>query len=169
MRVRGIDGDGVAGSGQFATNVIDREIAFAQGDGQIADAVAGRSRLRSTLRLANEAVAFLGAVAELMAEDTEGADGIAATAGDVAGGFFIDEVGAEGLLLALHGELWGEEELLVAESAYLIAVLDCIIQSCYGNILWSKCFIAKGKCKAYMAEIKVYESTYGKQWPDSGG
>jgi hypothetical protein len=144
----GVDGDGVAGSGQFAPNVIDREIAFAQGDGQIADAVAGGSRLRSTLRLAKEGGAFLGAVAELMAEDTEGADGIAETAGDVAGGFFIDEVGAESLVLAPHGELWGEEELLVAESAYLIGGTGL-----HNPILLQKhsmvnMFYTHGECKA---------------------
>jgi hypothetical protein len=55
-----------------------------------------------------------------MAEDAEGADGIRETARDVARGLLIDEVCAEGLVLALHGELRGEEELGVGGSAYLI-------------------------------------------------
>jgi hypothetical protein len=72
------------------------------------------------MRLAEEGSAFGGVVAELMAEDTEGARGIAETAGDVAGGFFIDEEGAQRFVLALHGELWGKEELPVRRFDYLI-------------------------------------------------
>ena len=82
-----------------------------------------------------------------MAEDAKAADGIAETAGDVAGGFFIDEVGAEGLVLPLHGEWWGDEELLVAESAYLIGGTRLHNAICYRNILWSTCF-GHGECKA---------------------
>jgi hypothetical protein len=55
-----------------------------------------------------------------MAPDAKGADGIAETAGDVAGGFFIDNEGAESLLLALEGRTVGEEKLLVGGSNYLI-------------------------------------------------
>ena len=82
-----------------------------------------------------------------MAEDAKAADGIAETAGDVAGGYFIDEVGAEGLVLQLHGEWWGDEELLVAESAYLIGGTRLHNAICYRNILWSTCF-GHGECKA---------------------
>ena len=65
--------------------------------------------------LAEEGIAFLGIVTELMAEDAEGAGGIAKAAGDVDGGLLIDEVGAEGFILALQRELGGQEEALVAQ------------------------------------------------------
>ena len=55
-----------------------------------------------------------------MAQDAKGAQRVAETAGDVAGGFFIDEEGAESFVLALQGELWGKEELLVRRYDYLI-------------------------------------------------
>jgi len=65
--------------------------------------------LRTPLRLAEEGGAFLGGVAELMAEAAEGGWGIAKTAGDVPGGLFLDEEGAERFVLAMQGELWGKE------------------------------------------------------------
>lgn len=52
-------------------------------------------------------------VAELIAEDAEGAGGIAEAAGDVGGRLLLEEVSPEGFLLALHGELRGQEEVLV--------------------------------------------------------
>ena len=110
----------MAGGGEFPLYVIDREVALAHGYGQIPDAVADRGGLRSTMRLAEEGGAFIGVVAELMAEDAEGAQGIAETAGHIAGGLFIDEEGSEGFVLALQRELWGKEELLVGGSNSLI-------------------------------------------------
>ena len=59
-------------------------------------------------------------VAELMTQDAEGTGGVAEAASDVAGGLLIDEVSAESFILALHGELRGEEEVLVARCRYLI-------------------------------------------------
>jgi hypothetical protein len=72
------------------------------------------------LWLAEEGSAFLGIVAELMAEDAEGAGSVAEAAGNVGRGFLIDEVSAEGFVLALHGELGGQEEFPVARRRYLI-------------------------------------------------
>ena len=72
----------MAGGSEFALHVIDGEIAFAHGHGQITNAVAGGRGLRSALRLAEEGSAFLRVVAELMAEDAEGAGGVAEAAGD---------------------------------------------------------------------------------------
>src|SRR6266436_10146999 len=60
----GVDADGVAGGSELALHVIDREIAFAHGNSQITDAVAGGRGLRATLRLAEEGGAFLRIVAE---------------------------------------------------------------------------------------------------------
>jgi hypothetical protein len=72
------------------------------------------------LWLAEKGSALLGIVAELMAKDAEGAWGVTKTAGDVAGWLIVDEEGAESLVLALHGELGGEEEFLIRLGDYLI-------------------------------------------------
>jgi hypothetical protein len=66
----------------------------------------------------------LGIVAELVAEDAEGGRRIAKTAGDVAGGLFLDEEGAESFILTLQGELGGEEEFLIRGGDYLIYSTD---------------------------------------------
>jgi hypothetical protein len=65
------------------------------------------------MRLAEEAGAFLRVVAELITQDAEGTWGIAEAAGDVGGRLLVEEVSAEGFILALHGELGGEEEILI--------------------------------------------------------
>jgi len=116
----GVDANRVARGSEFPLHVIDREIAFPHGDRQITDAVASGGGLRSTLRLAEEGSALLGIVAELMAKDAEGAWGVTKTAGDVAGGLVVDEEGAESLVLALNGELWGQEEFIIRLGDYLI-------------------------------------------------
>jgi hypothetical protein len=110
----------VAGGSQFALDVIDREIPFSHSNGQIPDAIAGGRRLRSALRLVEEGGAFLRVVAELITQDAEGAGGIAEAAGDIGGGLVLEEVSTEGFILALHGELRGEEEVLVGGCRYLI-------------------------------------------------
>jgi hypothetical protein len=53
-------------------------------------------------------------MAELMAKDAEGAGGVAEAAGDVGRGLLIDEVGAEGFVLALHGELGARKNFWLA-------------------------------------------------------
>jgi hypothetical protein len=72
------------------------------------------------LRLTEEGGALLRVVAELITQDAEGAGGIAEAAGDVGGRLVLNEVSTEGFILALHGELRGEEEVLVARWRYLI-------------------------------------------------
>jgi len=110
----------MTGGSEFSLHVIDREIAFAHGYGQITDAVAGGRGLRTALWLAEEGSAFLGVVAELMAEDAEGAGGVTEATGDVGRGLLIDEEGAEGFVLALQRELGGKEEVVVPRGRYLI-------------------------------------------------
>jgi len=110
----------VAGGGEFALHVIDREIALAHSHGQLPNAVAGGRGLRPALWLAKEGSALLGIVAELMAEDAEGARGVTKATGDFDRGLFLDEEGTEGFVLALHGELGGKEEVLVSRCRYLI-------------------------------------------------
>jgi hypothetical protein len=65
-------------------------------------------------------------VAELIAENAEGARRVAETTGDLGRGLLLDEAGTEGFVLALQGELGGEEEVLIGRCRYLIAVLDSI-------------------------------------------
>jgi len=60
-------------------------------------------------------------MAELVTQDTKGPRRIAKAAGDFGGGLLLDEESAEGLILALEGELRGEEKLLVGLCRYLIA------------------------------------------------
>jgi hypothetical protein len=79
-----------------------------------------RARIEDRVGLAEEGSAFLRIVAELMAEDAEETGGVAEAAGAVAGGFLIDEVSAEGFVLALQGELRGKEEVPVARCHYFI-------------------------------------------------
>ena len=59
-------------------------------------------------------------VAELITHDAEGTGGIAEAAGDVGGRLLLDEVSTQGFVLALHGELRRQEEVLVARRRYLI-------------------------------------------------
>jgi hypothetical protein len=124
----GVDGDGVAGGSEFALHVIDREIAFAHSHRQITDAISDGRGLRTTLRQAEEGSAFVGIVAELIAEDAEEAGGVAKAASDVGRGLLIDEEGAEGFVLALQRELRGKEEVLVARCGYLIRSAGLHIQ-----------------------------------------
>jgi hypothetical protein len=60
-------------------------------------------------------------VTELVAQDPEGAWGIAEPSGDIRGGLLIDEKSAQRLVLSLEGELRGEEEVLIGRCCYLIA------------------------------------------------
>jgi hypothetical protein len=55
-----------------------------------------------------------------MAEDAKGTEGITKTAGDVAGRLLVHEEGTQSFILALHGELRREEEILVGKGVYLI-------------------------------------------------
>jgi hypothetical protein len=70
--------------------------------------------------LAKEGGARLRVVAELVTEDAKGARRITETAGDIGGGFLVDEESAQGFILTLEGEQRGEEELLVGRYCYLI-------------------------------------------------
>ena len=51
-----------------------------------------------------------GLVAEAVAEDAEGPRGVAEAFGGLGGGETFDEIGAEGLVLAVERLLGGEEE-----------------------------------------------------------
>ena len=93
-------------------------------------------------------------VAKLIAQDAEGAGGVAEAAGDVGGRLVLDEVSTEGFILALHGELRGQEEVLVAGRRYLIgsAVLHI-------SIVLQK----QGVLNMFREETAHYVSSIGSQ------
>lgn len=76
--------------------------------------------------LAEEGGAFAGVVAEPVAEDAEEAGGVAEAAGDLSGGLLVDEIGAQGFVLALGGELRRKEEFLAGRYRYLFRSTVCI-------------------------------------------
>ena len=100
----------MAALGQFTLDVVDGEVALAQGDDQFADRIAGGGEARPGRGGLEEAPLLVGQVAELMTEDAEGAGGIAEAPGDFEGGESFDEVGAEGFVLTLERVIGGEEE-----------------------------------------------------------
>ena len=100
----------MAGLSQLALHVVDREVALAQGHGRLADAVAGGSRARAALNLAEEGGALLGVMAELMAQDAEGAGRIAEALGGFGRRELFDEESAQGLVLPLEGLFGGKED-----------------------------------------------------------
>jgi len=107
---QGIDADAVAGLSQFALNVVDREVALAQGHGRLAHAVAGGSRARAALNLAEESGALFGVVAELVDQHAKGAGRITEALGGLGRKELFDEESAQGLVLPLKGLFGGKEE-----------------------------------------------------------
>ena len=95
---------------QLALDVVDGEVAFAQRHREVADAIADGGVLRAVLGMLEEGRAFGGIVTELVAEDTKGTRGVGEAAGDLGRGAFLDEVGAEGLVLAVERIFRGDEE-----------------------------------------------------------
>ena len=104
------DGGGTQGSLlglQGAFDVIDGEVLLAHPQDQFADSVFLGLGMGAVLEFAEEV--GLGA-AEMMTQDAKRAWGVAKAAGDVRRGKTIDEVGTEGLVLALGGGGGFEEE-----------------------------------------------------------
>src|SRR5580700_8853555 len=105
-----INADGVPRLGELALDVIDGEVAFAQGDDAFADRIAGRAGSQPMMGHREESDAFAGVVPELVAQDAKGAWGVAKARGDFAGGELLGEVGAERFVLTLAGGVRLEEE-----------------------------------------------------------
>ena len=62
-------------------------------------------------------------MAELVAEDAEGAGGVGEASGDLGAGDF-DEVSAKGFVLAMEGVFGGEEKVGFCRMRYLITRID---------------------------------------------
>jgi len=90
-------------------NVVDRKVSFAQSHHQLADWIAGGCRVRAG-EGAEKGRALLRVVAELMAEDAEGAGRVAEAPSRFDGRELLNEVGAEGFVLAMERLLGGKEE-----------------------------------------------------------
>ena len=101
----------MAGGGQLALDIVDREVSLAQGDGQFPHPVAGGRRLRPPANRLKEAGALAEIMAKLMTQDAEGSWGIAEASGDLLRGQAFDEKAAQGLILALQRRFGGQEEL----------------------------------------------------------
>jgi len=106
----GVDADGVPGVGEFALDVVDGQVAFAHGDDEFADRIANRGIAWSVLHDPEEAGAFVGIVAKLMAKDAEGAGGIAEAACDFVRRQPPDEKGTERFILTVEGAVGSEKE-----------------------------------------------------------
>lgn len=107
----GVDANGMTGRREFALDVVDGEVLFAQGDDEVTDAVALGRGARAGRAWGEESGAAGGVMAELVAEDTEGAGGIAKAFRHLRGRQAVDEVGPEGFVLALGGGFGAEEEM----------------------------------------------------------
>src|SRR3989475_96767 len=104
------DGGGTQGSLlglESAFDVVDGEVLLAHPQDQFADSVFLGLGMRAVLELPEEV--GLGA-AEMMTQDAKRSWGVAKALGDVSRGKTFDEVGAEGLILALGGGGGLEEE-----------------------------------------------------------
>ena len=112
---------------------------------------------------AEEGSAFLGIVAELITQDAESAFGVTEAAGDFGGRLLIDEVSAEGFVLALQGELRGKEEILVGRSGYLIRSAELHIQIVLQeheavNMFGGQRCLLSMKCKQQRHELHIVAS-----------
>jgi hypothetical protein len=65
--------------------------------------------------------AFVGVVAELVAEDAQGVGGVTEAAGDLRARQLLDKEGAEGLVLAVEWRFGAEEELGLLGISYFIS------------------------------------------------
>jgi hypothetical protein len=99
-----------SGGGQLPLDIIDGKIAFAQRHGQLADPVADGGVLWAVLGMLEKGSALGGRVTELVTEHTEGSWGVSEVSGHLGRGSCLNEVGAEGLVLAVVRVFGSEEE-----------------------------------------------------------
>src|SRR5881409_3690797 len=102
------------GLAQLVLDVINRQVLLSQSDGVLADAITSGCALGTMLGSLEEGGAFGGLMAELMTEDAESAWRVIEAAGDIGRRQLIQEVGAEGFVLAVQRGLRSEEELSLA-------------------------------------------------------
>ena len=103
-----MDADRMALGCELTLNIVDGEILLPQRDGALA--VANRRMIRTGARLGKECLAFVGIMAERMAEDAKGTGRIGKTTRDFGGRKLLDEESAERLVLTLASGFGGCEE-----------------------------------------------------------
>jgi hypothetical protein len=106
----GVDADGVPCVGQFTSDVVDGEVSLAHGDGQVSNTIALGGGVRSRRGRGEERRPLGGIMSELMTEDAKGPRRVAEAVRDLVGGYLLDEVSAEGLILPLERRFGGQEE-----------------------------------------------------------
>ena len=97
-----LDGGGAQGLAlllEKLADLIGGMILFSQGDDQVPGRGLLGLRLGTVPRVEEEG--GVGIATELVAEDAEGAGSITEVGGDVGGGFVLDDIGAQGFVLAL--------------------------------------------------------------------
>jgi hypothetical protein len=104
----------MAGLDQLALNIIDRQVLLSQSDGVLADAITSRGVLGTMLGSLEESGALGGLMAELVTEDAESAWGVIEAAGDLGRRQLVQEVGAEGFVLALEWRFGRQKEFGLA-------------------------------------------------------
>jgi hypothetical protein len=107
----GMNAGGVLAVSQFALNVVDGKLRFAQRDDQFPALIAEGRVVRPSAQDLEETLAKIGVVTEAVTEDPKGAWRIAKVLGDLGRGTSLGEVSSACLVLALLGALGGGEEL----------------------------------------------------------
>ena len=95
--------------GQVATDVVDGEVLFAQGDDTVAEGIGLGCGMGPLGRFEEEVASRV--LAELVDEDSEGPRRVTEAASDLGSGNPFNEEGAEGLVLAVGGFGGFEEDL----------------------------------------------------------
>jgi hypothetical protein len=106
-----MDTDDMAKGGEFALNVVDGQVLFAQSDSAFADQFANGSMIGSKSWRREEGVTLAGIVAELMAENAKGTGRIAEASRDIGGPEFLEVECTQGFVLPLGRQLGSREEL----------------------------------------------------------
>jgi hypothetical protein len=104
----------MAGLDQLALNIVDRQVLLSQSDGVLANAITSGGVLGTMLGSLEESGALGGLMAELMTEDAESAWGVIEAASDLGRRQLVQEVGAEGFVLALEWRFGRQKEFGLA-------------------------------------------------------
>ena len=95
---------------EFVAYIVDRKVFLAQGHHQFTYRITGGCRLRAVVDLPEETRLPIVGVSKLVAQDPEGPGGITEPLGGFCRGEAIDEIGPQGLVLAMQGIDGFEEE-----------------------------------------------------------
>ena len=124
---------------EFALDIVDREVAFAHGDGQFADRIAGGRSVTARGR-AEEGGALFRVVAELMAEDAEAAGGIAEAPGGFGEGSCSTKKARRASYWRWSGSSGERKKAAAWDSVIPFSELEAIFIHCYENTIESICF-----------------------------